>query len=167
MTRWGKYVHEDVSRLDTAVATPPLNISTLLRTSKSAASNPLRAQWGLEDAFIVGYSGNMGRAHRLDELIDAACALRLQPDLRFVLISDGAQRAALQGRVTVLGLKDVVFQPYQPRERLRESLSLPDIHIVSLDERLEGLIVPNKFVGVLAMGDLCYGSAPWTAKQPT
>jgi colanic acid biosynthesis glycosyl transferase WcaI len=117
-----------------------------LRTSKNCARNPRRAQWGLEDAFIVGYSVNLGRAHRLDELIDAACGLRLQPDLRFVLTSDGAQRAELPGRVTVLGLKNVAFQPYQPRERLRESLSFPDGHVVSLDERPEGLIVPNKFV---------------------
>jgi colanic acid biosynthesis glycosyl transferase WcaI len=115
-------------------------------------TNPLRAQWGLGDAFVVGYSGNMGRAHRLDELIDAACALRLQPDLHFALIGDGAQRNALAARVQALGLHNVMFQPYQPRERLRESLSLPDIHIVSLDERLEGLILPSKFVGVLAMG---------------
>ena len=46
----------------------------------------------------------------------------------------------------------VVLQPYQLRERLRKYLSLPDVHIVALDERLEGLIVPSKFVGVLAMG---------------
>ena len=118
----------------------------------TVASNPLRAAWGLDDSFVVGYSGNMGRAHRLDELIDAACALRSRPNLRFVLIGDGAQRAALEARVEALGLKNVTFQPYQPRERLRESLTLPDIHIVSLDERLEGLIVPSKFVGVLAMG---------------
>jgi glycosyltransferase involved in cell wall biosynthesis len=94
----------------------------------------------------------LGRAHRLDELIDAAFALRLQPNLRFVLIGDGAQRTALEARVQGLGLQNVMFQPYQTRERLRESLRLPDIHIVSLDERLEGLIVPSKFVGVLAMG---------------
>lgn len=116
------------------------------------AANPLRERWGLGKAFIVGYSGNMGRAHRLDELIDAASALRLQPSLRFVLIGDGAQRAALEARVRELRLQNVMFQPYQPREGLRESLSLPDIHMVSLDERLEGLIVPSKFVGAIAVG---------------
>ena len=31
-------------------------------------------------------------------------------------------------------------------------MNLPDIHIVTLDERLEGLIVPSKFVGVIALG---------------
>lgn len=123
-----------------------------IASGEIASSNPLRATWGLGNGFIVGYSGNMGRAHRLDELIDAASALRSHPDLRFVLIGDGAQRAALEARVQDLRLENVMFQPYQPRERLRESLSLPDIHIVSLDERLEGLIVPSKFVGVIAMG---------------
>jgi colanic acid biosynthesis glycosyl transferase WcaI len=126
--------------------------SATSESSDVVTSNPLRATWGLGEAFIVGYSGNLGRAHRLDELIDVASALRSQPSLRFVLIGDGAQRAALERRVQNLGLQNVMFQPYQPRERLRESLSLPDIHIVSLDERLEGLIVPSKFVGVLAMG---------------
>ncbi len=123
-----------------------------LAFGEAAASNPLRAAWGLRDAIIVGYSGNMGRAHRLDELIDAASALSSESRLRFVLIGDGAQRASLEARVQTLGLKNVIFQPYQPRERLRESLSVPDIHLVSLDERLEGLIVPSKFVGVIAMG---------------
>jgi glycosyltransferase involved in cell wall biosynthesis len=126
--------------------------SATSESSDAVATHPLRASWGLGDAFIVGYSGNMGRAHRLNELIDAASALRSKPDLHFVLIGDGAQRAALQARVQSLELKNVMFQPYQPRERLRESLSLPDVHVVSLDERLEGLIVPSKFVGVLAMG---------------
>ncbi|MGA8769606.1 MAG: glycosyltransferase WbuB, partial [Rhodomicrobium sp.] len=25
--------------------------------------NALRKEWGLQDAFVVGYSGNLGRAH--------------------------------------------------------------------------------------------------------
>jgi glycosyltransferase involved in cell wall biosynthesis len=116
------------------------------------AALPLRASWSLGDSFIVGYSGNMGRAHRLEALIEAAFVLRSKPSLRFLIVGGGAQRAALEARVRSLGLQNVMFQPYQPRDRLRESLSLPDIHIVTLDERLEGLIVPSKFVGVLALG---------------
>jgi colanic acid biosynthesis glycosyl transferase WcaI len=127
--------------------------SDIQRTSGHvAAAHPLRTRWSLGKAFIVGYSGNMGRAHRLDELINAASELRSQPGLRFVLIGDGAQRAALEARVQRLTLQNVMFQPYQPRASLRESLTLPDIHVVTLDERLEGLIVPSKFVGVLALG---------------
>jgi colanic acid biosynthesis glycosyl transferase WcaI len=144
-------------------ATPPVVIPNwaLAECPEPNASSPsadataggeLRSRWGLGTTFVVGYSGNMGRAHRLDGIIDAAHALRAEPALRFVLIGDGAQRSSLEARVRSLGLQNVMFQPYQPLERLRESLMVPDIHIVTLDERLEGLVVPSKFVGVLAMG---------------
>jgi glycosyltransferase involved in cell wall biosynthesis len=130
----------------------PFEATDVHAASDAAPAHSLRASWGLGEGFIVGYSGNMGRAHRLAELIDAAFALRSLTELRLLLIGDGPQRSTLESRVQGLGLRNVMFQPYQPRARMRESLRVPDIHVVSLDERLEGLIVPSKFVGVLAMG---------------
>ncbi|HKR63338.1 MAG TPA: glycosyltransferase, partial [Thermoanaerobaculia bacterium] len=47
---------------------------------------------------------------------------------------------------------NVTFLPYQPRELLSRSLSAPDVHLVSLQPQLEGLIVPSKFYGALAVG---------------
>src|SRR5208282_2632565 len=38
--------------------------------------NPLRAEWGLDGLFVVGYSGNMGRAHEFGTIVDATVALR-------------------------------------------------------------------------------------------
>ncbi|WP_295455980.1 glycosyltransferase family 4 protein [uncultured Thiodictyon sp.] len=35
-------------------------------------ANRLRCDWGLEDAFVVGYSGNLGRAHTYTALLQAA-----------------------------------------------------------------------------------------------
>ena len=130
----------------------PLESNASSPSGDAVVTQALRARWALGDAFLVGYSGNMGRAHRLDVVIDAACALRSQPAPRFLMIGDGAQRSALEARARSLGLQNVMFQPYQPLEHLRESLTVPDIHIVTLDERLEGLMVPSKFVGVLALG---------------
>jgi glycosyltransferase involved in cell wall biosynthesis len=49
-------------------------------------------------------------------------------------------------------LQNISFKPYQPLERLAESLSVGDIHLISLRPELEGLIVPSKFYGVLAAG---------------
>jgi glycosyltransferase involved in cell wall biosynthesis len=48
-----------------------------------------------------------------------------------------------------------MFRDYQPRERLAESLSVADVHLVSLRPELEGLIVPSKLYGVLAAGRPC------------
>jgi colanic acid biosynthesis glycosyl transferase WcaI len=34
-------------------------------------ANALRRQWDLADAFVVGYSGNLGRAHEIETLVEA------------------------------------------------------------------------------------------------
>lgn len=115
-------------------------------------SNPLRAEWGLDGKFVVGYSGNMGRAHEFDTIIDAMLQLRDDTDIVFVFIGGGAGRVGLERRVTDLGLTNCVFQPYQPREKLSESLSVPDVHLASLQPQLEGFIVPSKFYGIAAAG---------------
>ena len=44
------------------------------------------------------------------------------------------------------------MRPYQPKERLGETLGVGDVHLVSLDPALEGLIVPSKFYGIAAAG---------------
>jgi colanic acid biosynthesis glycosyl transferase WcaI len=43
-------------------------------------------------------------------------------------------------------------RPYQPKERLGETLAAADVHLVSLKPALEGLIVPSKFYGIAAAG---------------
>jgi colanic acid biosynthesis glycosyl transferase WcaI len=115
-------------------------------------SSPLRAALGLEGKFVICYSGNMGWAHQLDRLIDAAVVLREHRDIRFLLVGDGVRKNALEARVHSLGLRNVQFRPYQARGLLQQSLSVADLHVASLDPALEGLIVPSKFVGAIAVG---------------
>jgi glycosyltransferase involved in cell wall biosynthesis len=114
--------------------------------------NPLRREWGLDGKFVVGYSGNMGRAHEFAALLGAAERLSGRHDIVFLLIGGGKQRGALEAEVHARGLSNVVFYPYQPREVLAHSLTAPDCHIVSLKPSLEGLIVPSKLYSSLAAG---------------
>ena len=114
--------------------------------------NPLRAEWGLGDRFVVGYSGNLGRVHDFRTVLDAADALRAQPDIVFQFIGGGAQMEALRQTVAERRLPNVVFKPYQPREMLGQSLGAADVHLVTLRPELEGLVVPSKFSGVAAVG---------------
>jgi glycosyltransferase involved in cell wall biosynthesis len=58
----------------------------------------------------------------------------------------------VQERSAALGLANVRFRPYQPRERLAQSLGACDAHLVTLRPELEGLVVPSKFYGILAAG---------------
>jgi colanic acid biosynthesis glycosyl transferase WcaI len=114
--------------------------------------NRLAREWGLADKFVVGYSGNMGRAHLFDTVVQAMVALRGRDGLRFLFIGSGVRRGELTRAVERHGLDNVLFCPYQPWERLGESLTVPDVHVVTLNPKLEGLIVPSKFYSAAAAG---------------
>lgn len=99
---------------------------------------------GDADPFVVGYSGNLGRAHEFETIVGAMHRL---PEIRFVFTGGGAQLDAVKRAAGA----NAEFRPYAPRERLSESLSAADVHLVSLRPQLEGLIVPSKFYGILAV----------------
>lgn len=112
----------------------------------------LRSQWTLEDRFVVEYSGNMGRAHEFGTLLGAAELLRDETGIVFLLIGEGHALASIRARVAELALTNVAIKPPQPRERLADVLAVGDVHLVSLQPSMEGLVVPSKYYGVLAAG---------------
>ncbi|MBP0581196.1 glycosyltransferase family 4 protein [Labrys sp. LIt4] len=115
--------------------------------------NRLRRDWGLQDKFVIGYSGNLGRAHEIDTLIGAARLLRDEPGIAFLFIGNGYLIPCLKRAVADQGLETMFrFRPYQDAGTLPQSLTVPDIHWLSLNPRLEGLIVPSKFYGIAAAG---------------
>jgi colanic acid biosynthesis glycosyl transferase WcaI len=117
------------------------------------ADNPLRQEWSLADKFVLGYSGNLGRAHDFETVLGAAERLRDQPRVAFLMIGGGKRFAELSAAVQTRGLAGAFrFLPYQARTLLSYSLGAADVHWVSLDPRLEGLIVPSKFYGIAAAG---------------
>ena len=114
--------------------------------------NPLRNTWDLQGRFVVGYSGNMGRVHEFGTLLEAAERLKDDPRVVFLFIGDGFQRPWIESEAKQRGLNNLMFQPYQPRERLRDSLGIADVHIISLCRDIDGLVFPSKLYGILAAG---------------
>lgn len=114
--------------------------------------NTFRSEWGLQGKFVIGYSGNFGRAHEFETILSAAELVRVEHHITFLFIGAGAQLEWMKQEVQRRQLDNVSFKPYQPRDRLALSLSVPDIHVISLQPALEGLIVPSKFYGIAAAG---------------
>jgi colanic acid biosynthesis glycosyl transferase WcaI len=113
-------------------------------------SSRLRTQLGLEGSFVVGYSGNLGRAHEYTTMLEAASQLASAPHIVFLFIGGGAKFGDLRREVEKRGLTNFRFLPYQPRTQLADSLAAADVHLACLLPELEGLIVPSKAYGVLA-----------------
>jgi colanic acid biosynthesis glycosyl transferase WcaI len=117
------------------------------------ANNPLRREWGLEDKFVFGYSGNLGRAHEFGTVLAAAERLGNNPRIVFLVIGGGYQLSHLAQIVKSRGLDRIFrFVAYQNPDLLKYSLCVPDVHWISLKPELEGFIVPSKFLGIAAAG---------------
>lgn len=116
------------------------------------AQNRMRERWGLRGAFVVGYSGNFGRAHEFVTIIEAAKRLRNRPDIKFLMIGSGHQHSQVLKIAARLGLCNIIFKPFQPVSDLAESLGVADVHLVSLLPELEHCIIPSKLYGIMAAG---------------
>jgi glycosyltransferase involved in cell wall biosynthesis len=115
--------------------------------------NRFRQEIGIPaDHLVVMYSGNMGLGHRFETILAAARSLAPVDTVHFVFIGDGAKKTQIEAFRRVHNLKNIMMLPYQPRERLRETLSAGDVHLISLDAKVQGLIVPSKLAGILAVG---------------
>jgi colanic acid biosynthesis glycosyl transferase WcaI len=101
---------------------------------------------------VVMYSGNMGLGHRFETILAAARSLASNNKIHFVFIGEGARKPQIDAWRQTHNLSTIIMLPYQPRERLRETLSAGDIHLISLDAQVQGFIVPSKLAGILAVG---------------
>jgi colanic acid biosynthesis glycosyl transferase WcaI len=117
-----------------------------------AHENPFRRAWGLEDKFVVGYSGNLGRVHDIDTILLASSEL-VDCQIVFLCIGGGAQYEALKEMVEKRQLTQLFrFMPYQTETELPYSLSAANVHWLSHKPEFEGLLFPSKFYGIAAVG---------------
>ncbi len=114
--------------------------------------NLLHREWHLAGRFVLGYSGNLGRVHDTPSLVALMSALKGEPDILTLFIGAGDGYHELRDLFAERGIANVRFRPYQPRARLGQSLTAPDLHLVSLKPACEGLVMPSKLYGILAAG---------------
>ena len=117
------------------------------------AQSGMRRQSGLDGKFVVGYSGNFGRVHDFDTILEAA--RQLADDARVHFLFTGGGRQAGRVREASRHLRNVTMVAYQPKERLADSLAAADVHLCSLLPAFEGLVVPSKVYGIMAAARPC------------
>ncbi len=107
---------------------------------------------GLDTAFTLLYAGNMGYSQGLEDLIEAARQMQAEPDVRFVLVGDGASREKLVQMAARYALKNVIFLPFQPRAGLPEMMASADAAFVGLRKEVGNDSLPSKIFSILASG---------------
>ncbi|MFW6023542.1 MAG: glycosyltransferase family 4 protein [Myxococcota bacterium] len=122
--------------------------------------NAYRREWEVGDRLVVMYAGNFGLAHDVRTFLQAAEALRHDDRVRFAFVGGGLRKPEVERHVRDKGLQNCIVAPYQPRERLGELLAAGDVHLVTMDPPMSGLLVPSKFYGVAAAGRACIFIGP-------
>ena len=122
-----------------------------------------RQAHGLEDKFVVMYSGNHSPCHPLDTLMAAAHKLGSDRQIIFCFIGGGSEWRKINRQILerkAPGLRDSTGQPtasllclpYQPLNKLSASLSVADLQVVMMGEGFVGLVHPCKIYNILSVG---------------
>lgn len=144
----------------TARGIPPEKIAVVIngvdlpRYAPRPRDSALEAEWGLGGRFVIGYVGTHGMAHGLINVLDAAERLKdAAPDIRFLLVGNGAERQMLKDEAARRGLTNVVFGPPQPKERMPAVWSLCDVALIHLkDSPAFAEVIPSKMFEAMGMG---------------
>ena len=72
----------------------------------------------LENHFIVLYSGNQGRCHDLNTLLNAAKILKNKKDILFLFVGDGFQNKSLKKDCFNNNVENCMFLPFQEKHHL-------------------------------------------------
>ncbi len=115
--------------------------------------NAWRREQGIPlDKFVVLYAGTIGVVSGAAMVADAANILRDRDDVLFLLVGEGEEKPKVEARAKELGLANMRFLPFQPRERLPEVQATADVGLVTLLPGRGRTSVPSKVQGYMAAG---------------
>ncbi|MFT5123566.1 MAG: glycosyltransferase involved in cell wall biosynthesis [Kiritimatiellia bacterium] len=114
----------------------------------------LLARWGLSGKFVCSYIGTIGMACGLEVVLRAARRLKAEgrPDIVFLLVGDGAQKAQLQAEAEAEHLDNIVFTGRQDKAMMPGFLAASDACLVHLKKtELFESVMPSKIFEAAGM----------------
>lgn len=122
--------------------------------------NAFRAAHGLENKFVVMYSGNIALTQGLETVIDTAERVKDTPDIHFVIVGEEDALHALHKRCEKKNLNNVLLLPFQPRHELPEMLAAADVGLIVQKRNVVSFNMPSKTQVLLASGRPIIASVP-------
>lgn len=121
-----------------------------LKPKPKSQSEFAKAQ-GLIEPFTVMYSGNLGLYYEFETLLNAAEMLKGE-NFRLVLIGAGGRKNWIAEQIDKRKLTNTKLLPYQPFDKLPDSLNACDASLVTIARGIEGISFPSKLYTTLAIG---------------
>ncbi len=113
-------------------------------------------EWHREDVIIVGYVGNIGRAHSISFLKNVISELANRSGILLILSVYGHHRQVIMEHVSNLKAGNITIVKYIDKE----DLSFIHVHLVSLKESWNNISVPSKAVSAVCSGGVLWFCGP-------
>jgi colanic acid biosynthesis glycosyl transferase WcaI len=105
--------------------------------------------WPVEP-FTVVHTGNIGLKQDLRNLVDVARLGAAVPDLRFVIVGDGNQRADVEARAA--GLDNLTFVDPMDGDQYPKALAAADLLVINERPGVGAMSLPSKLTSYLPAG---------------
>ncbi len=115
-----------------------------------------KEKYGLNNKFVIMYSGNIGLYYDLEELIKVIRKFKLGTktadgqEVIFAFVGAGSVLDKLTSYVEKHNMDNVVFIPYQDKADLIYSLNAGDVHWCVNAKGIKGVSCPSKAYGIMA-----------------
>ncbi|GMQ35175.1 glycosyltransferase family 4 protein [Algoriphagus taiwanensis] len=110
--------------------------------------------FGLSDSLTISYTGALGQVNAVEELLQLAEMAKIEgKNWNFLIMGKGSHEEILKKKAQEMGLDQVRFIPFGPKEKVNQILSVTDLAWISF-AHLPVLKTnsPNKFFDALAAG---------------
>ncbi len=144
--RLTKYVNKD------RVNVVPIWTDNSFLKPMPKSENPFLKTHQIEDKFIVMYSGNMGKSHHVEVIVDLALKCQGQSELFFLLIGGGDKFKEMELLIQSYRLSNIKILPWQDTSLLPFTLSGADLALVTVGNEASDLSIPSKIYNLMSVG---------------
>lgn len=129
----------------------PLSWVPLWSTSRDVGDAKIQPPEAREGKRLkIMYSGNMGLGHRFGEVLGASIRWGQQVEWHFT--GEGSRRREIEEHIAEHPELPIHLSSYVDADQLRAHLQSADVHLVSLEPKWDGTMVPSKLQGIFAAG---------------
>ena len=104
------------------------------------------------DKFVVQYSGNHGRFHDIETLINITKKLVKNDKIIFQFIGEGYKKKMVNDYIERDKPSNIYTSTYVSKDELNESLAMADIGVVAQMPGQEKVCYPSKLLGIMSSG---------------
>lgn len=105
-----------------------------------------------ENDFLIIYAGNIGNKQGLETLVESAKLMESRPEIKFIIVGEGARKERLWRLSYSYSLKNIRFLPLQKDYKFYSMLSAADCFVVTQKTPVVDFCFPSKLLTYCAAG---------------